>query len=139
MQFKHGDIIRLPEKREVLFEKYSKYIVAESFFYENLNGCEIRKTDDNSKYFYFIKNNKCIFEIFFFDEKYIFPNFYCNKDIVWDMLYYYCMNFGETHKFVVSKMKKLYPELDITALFASKQRTEINEAALGLLLKSRNR
>ena len=69
MEFKDGDIIRLPEKRGVLFEKYSKQTEMEHFFYEKLNGCQIRFLKDYPKYLFFIKNDKCLFEIYNFDEK----------------------------------------------------------------------
>ena len=69
MEFKEGEIIRLPEKREVLFEKYSKQIVIEAFFYEKLNGCEIRFSEEYPSYIFFVKKDKCLFEIYNFDKE----------------------------------------------------------------------
>lgn len=67
------DILYLPEKREVLFEKYSSSIAMEEIFISIINGSEIindvsqfkrysEKTNyKREEYIFYIKNNKVLF------------------------------------------------------------------------------
>ena len=120
--FKEGDIIRLPEKREVLFEKYSKQIEMENFFYEKLNGCEIRFLKNHPNYTFFIKNDKCLFEIYEFDEKtkkQESKNGYFNVryDEIWSVFYSrFGLDYEQIQVFITSQVEKLLKLNEFTPL-----------------------
>lgn len=70
MKFKEGDIIRLPEKREVLFEKHNKLVAAKAILYYNLNLCKIKTKDVSKNSFYFVKDDKILFELYKFETSF---------------------------------------------------------------------
>ena len=72
------ETIRLPESREVLFEKFSKDIAIENFFVSKLNGCEIRLNIQHaSRSVFYLKNDYLRFQIV--DDK----SLYVAEDIYW--------------------------------------------------------
>ena len=115
MDFKEGDIIKLPEKREVLFEKWneesSKQIEMENFFYEKLNGCQIRFLKDYPNYTFFIKNDKCLFEIYKFNEKTQKSknrNFNVRYDEIWSVFENrFALDYQQIQVFIEHEVEKL--------------------------------
>lgn len=143
MNFKEGDIIKLPETREVLFEKYSKEIMFSNFFDEKLNGCVVKTDNDITEhnltktyktgYTYFFKNNEYVMELFVFtfgDSH----NFYCRDDNFYDVLMLdYGFKYNEIKQLVKDKVQHLFPGLEIiTALYSDKERIRDVEEKLGL-------
>ena len=67
------NILKLPESREVLFEKYNPYIAMEEIFYSKINNCEIVNDVSQferyskqmhhraNEYIFYIKDNKVLF------------------------------------------------------------------------------
>ena len=118
MEFKKGDIIKLPEKREVLFEKYSKQIEMKNFFYEKLNGCEIRFLKEYPSYIFFIKNNEILFEIYEFDktkkqestknQESKKGNFNVRYDEIWSVFENrFALGYEQIQAFITSQVEKL--------------------------------
>ena len=122
MQFKHGDIIRLPEKREVLFEKYSKKNFFNNFFNEMFNGCEVKEVA-YLRTFFFIKNSEYMFELYIFFSIANNHNFYCREDSFWNVLIHdFDFKENEIQYLTKNKIENIYPNLNIDALIASEVR-----------------
>lgn len=100
MKFKDKDIIILPEKREVLFEKFVgekllKQIEMKEFFYNQLNNCEIKILKNYPSSVFFIKKGKYIFEIF--NGQY----FHGNNHSVWSVFYNkFKLDYADTQCFI---------------------------------------
>lgn len=130
MHFKHGDIIRLPETREVLFEKYSKFNKAAAIFDEIIGGCRIVF---HKQYYYFLKDNEQMFEIYVFDMYGQPANFYCHQDLIWDaFLYDLDLSYNELQCLIKNQMKKIKPDLKVIALYLSAGRIFSNKKLLKL-------
>ena len=137
MEFKEGEIIRLPEKREVLFEKSFKkdalkQIEMKNFVYKMINNCEIKyfKYFDNSVFF--IKDNKIILEL---KNKSVDMLFYIKKEEIWSIFaelfeldYYKTNSFMQSYINEFLKLENIptYPCLT-TAIWKSIEKTEFTK------------
>ena len=135
--FKEGEIIRLLEKREVLFEKsfkkdVLKQIEMKNFVYKMINNCEIKYFKHFDSSVFFIKDNRIILE---------FKNisgdtwFYMKKKEIWSIFAeLFELDYYETNSFMQSYINEflklenipIYPCLT-TVIWESIEKTEFTK------------
>ena len=118
MEFKEEEIIKLPETREVLFEKFGgedmiKQIDMQEFFYNKLDCCQIIMLEECPNSFFFIKKATYLFEIYNFDEKEQKQKskngYFCVRyDEIWSVFESrYGLNYQQIQVFIQGQVEKL--------------------------------
>ena len=104
--------IRLPEPREVLFEKYNSEIAMENFFISKLNGCQIKI---NIKYttrsVFYLKNDYLRFQIV--DDK----SLYVAEDIYWQFRKEFDLEYSQAFYAFIKLGDKYFNNMKLTSSY----------------------